>query len=132
TVSLRMVTSTEDAVIRTRKACADAGAPEVDPERLGDVVSSGIGGVWTLLDAWDTVKERGARRVMPLTVPMLMPNSPAGYVSLEIGARARAHAPVPAPASRAAALATRGATIRPRRAHGLVPGRTDAESDPPP
>src|SRR5690606_24967279 len=128
TVSLRMVTSTEDAVIRTRKACADAGAPEVDPERLGDVVSSGIGGVWTLLDAWDTVKERGARRVMPLTVPMLMPNSPAGYVSLEVGARAGAHAPVSACASGAEAIAMGVEMIRSGRADVVVAGGTEAAS----
>ena len=53
------------------------------------VVSSGIGGIWTTLDAWDTLREKGARRVLPMTVPMLMPNSPAAYVELEVGAQRR-------------------------------------------
>ncbi|GMA34126.1 hypothetical protein GCM10025876_03300 [Demequina litorisediminis] len=79
----RMDPSAQMAVVATREAWADAGSPEVDPERLGAVVSSGIGGVWTLLSAWDTMKEKGASRVLPMTVPMLMPNSPAAYVSLE-------------------------------------------------
>src|ERR1035437_6953840 len=78
----RMDPSAQYAIVATREAWADAGSPEIDPERLGAVVSSGIGGVWTLLTAWDTVKERGAARVLPMTVPMLMPNSPAAYVEL--------------------------------------------------
>jgi len=130
TETRRMDPSAQYAVIATREAWADAGAPEVDPERLGAVVSSGIGGVWTLLDAWDTVKERGARRVMPLTVPMLMPNSPAGYVSLEIGARAGAHAPVSACASGAEAIATGVAMIRSGRADVVVAGGTEAAIHP--
>ncbi|MEX0913434.1 MAG: beta-ketoacyl synthase N-terminal-like domain-containing protein, partial [Demequina sp.] len=100
----RMDPSAQMAIVATREAWADAGSPEVDPERLGSIVSSGIGGVWTLLSAWDTVKEKGANRVLPLTVPMLMPNSPTAYVSLEIGARAGAHAPVSACASGAEAI----------------------------
>src|SRR5690606_14288610 len=90
----RMDPSAQYALVATREAWADAGSPEVDPYRLGVVVSSGIGGVWTLLDAWDTVRDRGAERVLPLTVPMLMPNSPAAYVELELGAKAGAHAVV--------------------------------------
>ena len=79
----RMDPSAQYAVIAAKEAWADAGAPELDGERLGSVIASGIGGVWTLLSSWDTLKESGPRRVLPLTVPMLMPNSPAAYVSLE-------------------------------------------------
>ncbi len=102
----RMDPSAQMAIVAAREAWADAGLSEaeVDPERLGSIVSSGIGGVWTLLSAWDTVKERGASRVLPLTVPMLMPNSPTAYVSLEFKARAGAHAPVSACASGAEAI----------------------------
>src|SRR5690606_39273154 len=83
----RMDPSAQYAIIAAREAWADAGAPELEPERLGVVVSSGIGGIWTTLDAWDTLREKGARRVLPMTVPMLMPNSPTAYVELELGAR---------------------------------------------
>src|SRR5699024_1709103 len=72
----RMEPSAQFAMIAAREAWADAGVPEVDGERLGAVVASGIGGVTTLVNAWDTIKEKGVRRVLPLTVPMLMPNSP--------------------------------------------------------
>src|SRR5690606_26969904 len=81
----RMDPSAQYAIIAAREAWADAGKPELEPERLGVVVSSGIGGIWTTLDAWDTLREKGARRVLPMTVPMLMPNSPSAYVELELG-----------------------------------------------
>ncbi|MBN9375125.1 MAG: beta-ketoacyl-ACP synthase, partial [Cellulomonas sp.] len=95
----RMDPSAQYAIVAAREAWADAGAPEVDPERLGAVVSSGIGGIQTTLDGWDTLREKGARRMLPMTVPMLMPNSPVAYVSLELHARAGAHALVSACAS---------------------------------
>ena len=91
------------ALIASREAWADAGKPEVEPERLGVVIGSGIGGVWTLLDQWDNLREKGPRRVFPLAVPMLMPNGPAAAVSLDLGARAGAHTPVSACASGAEA-----------------------------
>src|ERR1035437_7117787 len=53
-------------LIAAREAWADAGTPEVEPERLGVVMGSGIGGVNTLLDQWDTLKEKGLRRVFQI------------------------------------------------------------------
>ena len=47
------------ALVAAREAWADAGSPEVDPERLGVVVSSGIGGVASTLAAYDTLHEKG-------------------------------------------------------------------------
>lgn len=95
----RLDPSTQFALIAAREAWADAGSPEVEPERLGVDFATGIGGVWTLLDAWDTLREKGPRRVMPLTVPMLMPNAAAGNLSLQFGARAFATTVVSACAS---------------------------------
>lgn len=126
----RMDPSAQMAIIAAREAWSDAGSPEVDPERLGSVVSSGIGGVWTLLSAWDTVKERGASRVLPLTVPMLMPNSPTAYVSLEFTARAGAHAPVSACASGAEAIGMGFEMIQSGRADVVICGGTEAAIHP--
>ncbi|QDW63717.1 beta-ketoacyl synthase [Oerskovia sp. KBS0722] len=128
----RMDPSTQYAMIAAREAWADAGSPEVDGERLGAVVSSGIGGIWTTLDGWDTLKERGARRMLPMTVPMLMPNSPAAYVSLEFGARAGAHALVSACASGAEAIGYGIDMIRAGRADVVVAGGTEATIHPMP
>jgi len=95
----RLDPSTQFALIAAREAWEDAGSPEVAPERLGIDFATGIGGVWTLLDAWDTLREKGPRRVMPLTVPMLMPNAAAGNLSLHFGAKAYARTVVSACAS---------------------------------
>ncbi|WP_062298763.1 beta-ketoacyl-ACP synthase II [Demequina maris] len=128
----RMDPSAQMAIVAAREAWADAGLAEaeVDPERLGSIVSSGIGGVWTLLTAWDTVKERGASRVLPLTVPMLMPNSPTAYVSLEFKARAGAHAPVSACASGAEAIGMGFEMIQSGRADIVICGGTEAAIHP--
>ncbi len=87
-VAKRLDPSSQFALVAAKEAWADAGEPEVDPERLGVDFATGIGGLWTLLDAWDTLREKGPRRVLPMTVPMLMPNAAAGNLSLHFGARA--------------------------------------------
>ncbi|MBL5975252.1 MAG: beta-ketoacyl-[acyl-carrier-protein] synthase family protein [Candidatus Leucobacter sulfamidivorax] len=89
-VAKRLDPSSQFALVAALEALADAGNPEVAPERLGVDWATGIGGVWSLLDAWDTLREKGPRRVMPLTVPMLMPNAPSAAVSMHLEARAYA------------------------------------------
>lgn len=126
----RMDPMTQFAMIATREAWKDAGSPEVDPYRLGTVVSTGIGGVWTMLNAWDTVRDRGPERVLPLSVPMLMPNSATAYVELEVGAKAGAHAVVSACASGAEALALAYDMIVMGRADIVVAGGTEAAIHP--
>lgn len=87
-VAKRLDPSSQLAMVAAQEAWADAGEPAVDPDRLGVDFATGIGGLWTLLDAWDTLREKGPRRVLPMTVPMLMPNAAAGNLSLHFGARA--------------------------------------------
>ncbi|KAB1646248.1 beta-ketoacyl-[acyl-carrier-protein] synthase family protein [Pseudoclavibacter sp. CFCC 14310] len=91
--------STQLAIVAAREAWQDAGAPEVDPTRLGVDFATGIGGVWTLFDSYDALRERGPRRVMPLTVPMLMANASAAAISLEFQAQAFARTVLSACAS---------------------------------
>jgi 3-oxoacyl-[acyl-carrier-protein] synthase II len=114
------------ALVAAREAWADAGAPDVDPERLAVVVGTGIGGVLTLLDSYDTLKDRGPRRVSPHTVPMLMANGPAATIGLELGARAQVRTPVSACASGADALALALDLLRLGRADVVVAGGTEA------
>lgn len=89
-VAKRLDPSSQFALVAAKEAFADAGSPDVPSERLGVDWATGIGGVWSLLDGWDTLREKGPRRVMPLTVPMLMPNAPAAAVSMHLEARAYA------------------------------------------
>jgi 3-oxoacyl-[acyl-carrier-protein] synthase II len=114
------------ALVAARQAWADAGSPELDGDRLGVVIASGIGGIWTLLTSYDTLRDKGARRVFPLTVPMLMPNGPAAAVSLELGARAGVHTPVSACASGAESMAYALDMIRTGRADVVLAGGTEA------
>jgi 3-oxoacyl-[acyl-carrier-protein] synthase II len=122
----RLDRSEQFAVIASREAWKDAGAPEVDLERLGVVIASGIGGVITLLDQYDVLKEKGARFVSPHTVPMLMPNGPAANVGLELKARAGVHTPVSACASGAEAIGYAMEMIRSNRADIIVSGGVEA------
>ncbi|MER7111086.1 beta-ketoacyl-ACP synthase II [Streptomyces sp. NPDC000229] len=129
--------SAQFAVIAAREAWADAGftgpAGEdsaIQPERLGSVIASGIGGVTTLLDQYDVLKEKGVRRVSPHTVPMLMPNSPSANVGLEVNARAGVHTPVSACASGAEAIGYAIEMIRTGRADVVVAGGTEAAIHP--
>jgi 3-oxoacyl-[acyl-carrier-protein] synthase II len=117
------------ALVAAREAWADAGFSAdlgVDPERLAVVVASGIGGVLTLLSQYDVLRERGARRVSPHTVPMLMPNGPAATVGLALTARAGVHTPVSACASGAEAIALALDLLRAGRADVVVAGGTEA------
>ncbi len=126
----RLDRSEQFALIAAREAWKDAGSPEVDKERLGVVVASGIGGVITLLDQYDILKEKGPRGVSPHTVPMLMPNGPAANVGLELGARAGVHTPVSACASGAEAIGYAMEMIRNGRADIVVTGGVEAAIHP--
>ncbi|CAN5377038.1 beta-ketoacyl-[acyl-carrier-protein] synthase family protein [soil metagenome] len=101
----RLDPNSQFALTAAREAWADAGSPAVDPERIGVDWATGIGGLWTLLDAWDTLRERGPRRVLPMTVPMLMPNGPAAAISMDLGARAFSRTDVSACASSTESIA---------------------------
>ncbi|MGW2643573.1 beta-ketoacyl-ACP synthase II [Streptomyces sp. NPDC001393] len=129
--------SAQFALIAAQEAWKDAGFTakagedsSVNPDRLGAVIASGIGGVTTLLDQYDILKEKGVRRVSPHTVPMLMPNSPAANVGIELGARAGVHTPVSACASGAEAIGYAIEMIRTGRADVVVAGGTEAAIHP--
>jgi 3-oxoacyl-[acyl-carrier-protein] synthase II len=114
------------ALVAAREAWADAGSPAVDPWRLGVAVTSGIGGIGSILAGYDTLREKGWDRISPFTVPMLMPNGAAGWISIELGARAGAHALVSACASGAETIGYGIDMIRSGRADVVVAGGTEA------
>ncbi|MEU3504602.1 beta-ketoacyl-[acyl-carrier-protein] synthase family protein [Streptomyces hundungensis] len=114
------------ALITCREAWQDAGAPEVAPERLAVVIGTGAGGVLSTLNQDDTFEKGGSRRLSPYAVPMLMPNGPAAWVSMELGALGGARTPVSACASSAEAIAMGLDLIRAGRADVVVAGGTEA------
>ena len=126
----RLDPSSQFALIAARQAWKDAGEPEVSPERLAVDFATGIGGVWTLLDAFETLKERGPRRVLPMTVPMLMPNGPAAAIGMDLGARAGVRTAVSACASGNESIANGYQRILSGEADVVVAGGAEAAIHP--
>lgn len=126
----RLDPSSQLALIAAREAWAVAGSPEVEPERLAVDWATGIGGVWTLLDAWDTLRDRGPRRVLPMTVPMLMPNGPGAAVGMDIGARAGIRTVVSACASSTESLINAYEHLQAGLADVVIAGGSEAAIHP--
>ncbi len=134
----RLDPSGQFAVISARQAWQDAGfsagdaeeADELDPERLAVSFGTGIGGVWTLLDSWDTLRERGPRRILPMTVPMLMPNGSTAAIALNHKARAAAQTVVSACASSTESLHVALDLIRSGKADVVITGGTESAIHP--
>jgi 3-oxoacyl-[acyl-carrier-protein] synthase II len=127
----RLDRSAQLGVVAAMEAWRDSGYGlgednPVERSRLGVAIATGIGGLQTLLGSWDVQKEKGSRRVSPLSIPMLMANATAGNVSLRLGAQAGAHAPVSACASSNEALSLGLDMIRLGRADVVVVGGTEA------
>jgi 3-oxoacyl-[acyl-carrier-protein] synthase II len=122
----RLDPSSQFALVSAREAWADAGSPVVDPLRVGVDYSTGIGGLWTLLDAWDTLKEKGPRRVLPMTIPMLMPNAASAAISMSIPSRAYSRTDVSACASSTEAIANAYEHLQAGLADVVIAGGTES------
>jgi 3-oxoacyl-[acyl-carrier-protein] synthase II len=128
----RLDRSEQAALVAAGEAWSDAGftgpASEngIDPTRLAVVIGTGIGGVTSLLGQYDLLREKGPDRVSPLLIPMNMPNGPAAYVGLELGAQAGVHTTVSACASGSEAVAYGLDLLHLDRADIVVVGGTEA------
>ena len=128
----RLDRSSQFAMVAAMEAWADSGleGADIDHDRVGVAMASGIGGVITLLQNYDVLKEKGPRRVSPLAVPMLMPNAPAANISLYVGARAAVNTPVSACASGNEGISLALDQIRLGRADVVLAGGTEAAIHP--
>ena len=84
----RMDRFTHLILAAARQAVADSGL-EVEKEagRIGAAVATGIGGLQSFQDCYDQLLERGPDRVNPFSIPSIIPNLGAGWVSIELGTR---------------------------------------------
>ncbi|WP_028708721.1 beta-ketoacyl-[acyl-carrier-protein] synthase family protein [Propionicicella superfundia] len=119
------------ALIAAEEAWLDAGfslaeGTDVDPDRLSVVMGTGMGGLHSLINSWDTQKGKGYRRVSPFTIPMLMANAPAANVGLLLHAKGGVHTPVSACASSNEAISNGLDILRLGRADVVVVGGTEA------
>jgi 3-oxoacyl-[acyl-carrier-protein] synthase II len=128
----RLDRSEQAALVAAAQAWEDAGFKGtseengLDPLRVAVVIGTGIGGVTSLMDQHDLMHAKGPSRVSPLLIPMNMPNGPAAYVGLQVGARAGVHTPVSACASGGEAIAYGLDLIHLDRADIVVVGGTEA------
>jgi 3-oxoacyl-[acyl-carrier-protein] synthase II len=126
----RLDRGSQFALIAAREAWADAGSPDDAPERISVEWATGIGGIWTLVDAWESLRERGPRRVLPMTVPMLMPNGPAAAISMALHARGGARTVVSACASGTESITNAYDHLQAGLADVIIAGGTEAAIHP--
>lgn len=124
----RMDRFTHMAVAASAEAMADAGL-QVTPEnskRAGVVVSSGIGGIGTILEEVEVLHAKGPRRVSPFLVPKMLADSAAGQVAIHFGLRGPNMAIVSACATGSNALGEAGEMIRRGAAEVMLTGGAEA------
>ncbi len=116
------------ALLAARQAWAMAleRAPGLDPDRVAVVIGTGIGGLSTMHEQHMQLSEGGPSRVNPLTVPMLIPDAPAGQVAIDLGLHGGAHAPVSACASGAEAMMLAQMLLNDDRADLVLAGGAEA------
>jgi 3-oxoacyl-[acyl-carrier-protein] synthase II len=121
---------TQLAIAACAEALADAGWDErsasYEPERVGCVLGTGIGGIATLVDGQDTLRERGGDYVSPLSVPLMMSNAGAGALSMRHGLRGPSFAVSSACASGAHAIGSALRMIQSGEADAVVTGGSEA------
>jgi 3-oxoacyl-[acyl-carrier-protein] synthase II len=131
---------TQLALAACQEALADAGwidsnpgtpgggSPELpyDAQRIGCVLGTGIGGIGTLVDGQDTLRERGGQYVSPLSVPLMMSNAGAGALSMAHGLRGPSFAVSSACASGAHAIGSALRMLQTGEADAVVAGGSEA------
>jgi 3-oxoacyl-[acyl-carrier-protein] synthase II len=118
---------THFAVVVADQACTEAGLPDgIEPDRLGVVMGTGIGGLETLERECRNWIERGDRSVSPLMVTMMMPNAAAGTIAMRLGARGPGYSLASACATGAHAIGEAARMIARGDADVVVAGGTEA------
>lgn len=126
----RLDPSSQYALIAGREAWADSGLTDVEPGRIAVDWATGIGGIWTLVSAWEDLRQKGPRRVMPMTVPMLMPNGPGAAVGMDLHARAGIRTVVSACASSTESIVNAFEHLRDGLADVVIAGGSEAAVHP--
>src|SRR6266542_401612 len=110
-----------------RQAEDDAGLDIAsDADRVGASIATGIGGIKSFQDCYDTLKERGPDRVNPCAIPCIIPNMGAGWVSMELGTRGPLASQCTACAASNMAIGDGADEIRAGRADAMLCGGTEA------
>jgi 3-oxoacyl-[acyl-carrier-protein] synthase II len=116
----------------SRQAVADAklDMTREDPDRVGVIIGSGIGGMWTIETQHKVLMERGPRKVSPFMIPALISNMCSGLVAIELGARGPNFSVVSACATATHAIGESLRMIRGGEADVMVCGGSEAAITP--
>ncbi len=119
---------TQLAMAAAEQAWADSGLSEasIDPERVGVIIGSGVGGMETFETQHAIALDRGPRRISSMFVPMMISNMAAGQVAIDLNAKGPNFATVTACASSSHAIASSVDSIRLGRAEVMVTGGSEA------
>ena len=120
------------ALYASMQATQDAGLDPAreDPERVGVIFGSGIGGIGTMETQHSILKERGPRRVSPFFVPMMICDMSAGMISIKLGAKGPNYTTVSACASGAHAIGEAARKIQYGEAEVMITGGAEAAVTP--
>ena len=114
-----------------RQAEADSGVDvAADPDRVGASVATGIGGLKSFQDCYDVLRDRGPDRVSPFSIPCIIPNMGAGWVSIELGTKGPLASQCTACAASNMAIGDGFDAIRIGRADVMFCGGTEAPITP--
>ncbi|HZU73989.1 MAG TPA: beta-ketoacyl-ACP synthase II [Acidimicrobiales bacterium] len=118
------------AVAAAEMALEDAGSPEVDPDRAGVIIGTGVGGLNTLEEQILVHHEKGARRVSPFLVPMMMANAGAATVSMRRGYKGPCETTVTACAAGTHSVGNAGRLVATGRCDLMIAGGSEASITP--
>ncbi len=118
--------------VAARQAFRDAGLDMTreDPDRVGVIIGSGIGGMYTYESQLKVLAERGPRKVSPFTIPSLIGNMCSGLFAIEIGARGPNFGIVSACATGTHALGEAAHAIRRGEVDVMIAGGSEAAITP--
>lgn len=123
----RMDRFAQMAIAAARQAEADSGIEIAkNPERVGTSIATGIGGLRSYQECYDTLRERGPDRVSPFSIPSIIPNMGAGWVSIELGTKGPLMSECTACAASNMAIGDAMDEIRIGRADVMIAGGTEA------
>jgi len=120
---------TQLSIAAAQEALFQAGFEDgltIDPERVGCIMGTGVGGVHTIEAGYDVLREKGTAGVSPQVVPMMMPNAGAGTLALRYGLQGPSHTVASACAAGADAIGTAARLIRMGEADAIVAGGSEA------
>jgi 3-oxoacyl-[acyl-carrier-protein] synthase II len=118
------------AIAAAREALADAGVNGYDPERVGVVVGSCVGGINQAVQQWDVLKERGWNRMSPFFLANFLVDAPSGFLAIELGLRGPNYAVVSACATGSSSISDGAELIRDGRADAVLAGGTEGAVTP--